>query len=53
MKLEYHGSSEDSKSVGRSNISNEIVLLEKLRGVHGVPRLYGAGKWGHGYYMEI
>ena len=34
-------------------MANEITILERLKGVQGVPKLFGAGKWAHGYFMEI
>lgn len=37
----------------RSNLVNEIMILEKLKGIEGVPKIFSAGKWDYGYFMEI
>ena len=28
-------------------------MLDKLKGVHGVPKVYSSGKWQYGYYLEM
>lgn len=37
----------------RSNLVNEIMILEKLKDIEGVPKIFSGGKWDYGYFMEI
>ena len=37
----------------RSNLAIEICMLDRLKGVAGVPVVYSSGKWKYGYYLEM
>ena len=37
----------------KSNLALEIRILNNLQGVSGVPKIYSAGKWEKGIYMEM
>ena len=35
----------------RSNLIIEMSILDKLKGVRGIPKMYSSGKWQYGYYI--
>jgi predicted Ser/Thr protein kinase len=49
LKIEFCGTAASK----RSNLLNEINILDKLKGVQRVPKVYDAGRWTYGYFMEL
>ena len=48
LKIEFY---EEDRS--KSNLALEINILNHLKGVAGVPKIFSAGKWDRGLYMEM
>jgi serine/threonine protein kinase len=36
-----------------SPLANEVRILSRLRTIKGIPKVYGAGRWACGYFMEM
>ena len=48
LKIEFNS---DDRT--KSNLILEVNILNRLKGVAGVPKIFSAGKWQHGVFMEM